>query len=73
MSELKEIVRARYAKAKKIVGANFDKSLAVKCVNGTFVGKKTENIVEYKGIHFVGEQLVGRKDLNGYDYIIGGE
>ena len=43
---------------KKIAG-DYDKSLAVKCVNGTFVGKKTENVISYKGIPFVGEQPVG--------------
>ena len=43
---------------KKITG-DYDKSLAVKCINGTFVGKKTENIITYKGIPFVGEQPVG--------------
>ena len=30
---------------KKITDGNYDKSLAVKCVNGTFVGKKAENII----------------------------
>ena len=44
---------------KKITDGNYDKSLAVKCVNGTFVGKKTENIISYKGIPFVGQQPVG--------------
>ena len=31
----------------------------VKCINGTFVGKKAENIISYKGIPFVGQQPVG--------------
>ena len=44
---------------KKITDDNYDKSLAVKCINGTFVGQKTENIITYKGIPFVGEQPVG--------------
>ena len=44
---------------KKITDGNYDKSLAVKCINGTFVGKKTENIIAYKGIPFVGQQPVG--------------
>ena len=44
---------------KKITDGNYDKSLAVKCVNGTFVGKKTENVIAYKGIPFVGKQPVG--------------
>ncbi|MBQ9191502.1 MAG: hypothetical protein IJ142_07910 [Bacteroidaceae bacterium] len=30
---------------KKITNGNYDKALAVKCVNGTFVGKKAENII----------------------------
>ena len=45
---------------KKITDGNYDKTLAVKCVNGTFVGKKTENIISYKGIPFVGQQPVGK-------------
>ena len=44
---------------KRITGVNYDKALAVKCVNGTFIGKKTENIIAYKGIPFVGRQPVG--------------
>ena len=44
---------------KKITDGNYDKSLAVKCVNGTFVGKKTDNVITYKGIPFVGQQPVG--------------
>ena len=28
----------------KITDGNFDQSLAVKCINGTFVGKKADNI-----------------------------
>ena len=44
---------------KKITNGNYDKSLAVKCINGTFVGKKTENVIAYKGIPFVGQQPVG--------------
>lgn len=44
---------------KKIIDENYDKSLAVKCINGTFVGKKTDNIIAFKGIPFVGKQPVG--------------
>ena len=44
---------------KKITDGAYDKSLAVKCVNGTFVGTKTENVITYKGIPFVGRQPVG--------------
>ena len=45
---------------KEITDGNYDKSLAVKCINGTFVGTKTENVISYKGIPFVGEQPVGK-------------
>ena len=44
---------------KRITDGNYDKTLAVKCINGTFVGIKTENIIAYKGIPFVGAQPVG--------------
>ena len=43
----------------KIIDGNYDKSLSVKCINGTFVGQKKENIISYKGIPFVGQQPVG--------------
>ena len=42
-----------------IVNNNYDRALAVKCINGTFVGTKEENIISYKGIPFVGAQPVG--------------
>ena len=48
-----------YGENKKITDGNYDKSLAAKCINGTFIGKKTENIISYKGIPFVGKQPVG--------------
>ena len=44
---------------KRITGGEYDKSLAVKCINGTFVGKKAENVITYRGIPFVGKQPVG--------------
>ena len=44
---------------KEITDGDYDRTLAVKCKNGTFVGRKTENIIAYKGIPFVGEQPVG--------------
>ena len=40
LNEAKKRVRARYGENKRITDGNYDKSLAVKCVNGTFVGKK---------------------------------
>ena len=56
--EAKNLMIARYGENKKITNGKYDKLLAVKCVNGTFVGKKTENIISYKGIPFVGQQPV---------------
>ena len=50
---------ALYGENKQITDDNYDKSLAVKCINGTFVGRKTENVIAYKGIPFVGKQPVG--------------
>ncbi len=59
LGELKEELRAQYGENKPITDGNYDKSLAVKCVNGTFVGKKTDGVIAYKGIPFVGRQPVG--------------
>ncbi len=59
LDEIKEALRAQYGENKKITDGNYDKSLAVKCVNGTFVGKKNEGVIAYKGIPFVGRQPVG--------------
>jgi hypothetical protein len=39
-NEAKELLRAQYGENKKITDGNYDKSLAVKCVNGTFVGRR---------------------------------
>ena len=56
----KELLWERYGgENRKITGDDYDKSLAVRCVNGTFVGRKTENIIMYRGIPFVGQQPVG--------------
>jgi para-nitrobenzyl esterase len=51
---LKEELRALYGENKKITDGNYDRSLAVKCINGTFVGRKTNNVIAFKGIPFVG-------------------
>ena len=59
MSLMKEKIRALYGENKQITDGNYDKSLAVKCVNGTFVGKKNNGVIAYKGIPFVGKQPVG--------------
>ena len=57
--EVKAELRAQYGENKPITDGNYDKLLAVKCVNGTFVGRKTENVIAFKGIPFVGRQPVG--------------
>ncbi|WP_295917568.1 carboxylesterase family protein [uncultured Anaerovibrio sp.] len=59
ISEEKEQLRAQYGVNRRITDGNYDRSLAVKCVNGTFVGKRTENVIAYRGIPFVGRQPVG--------------
>ena len=59
LNEAKERVRARYGENRKITDDNYDKALAVKCVNGIFVGQKTENIIAYKGIPFTSKPPVG--------------
>lgn len=37
---------------------NCDKTLAVKCANGTFVGKKTEELIVWKGIPYATQPVV---------------
>ena len=59
ISELKAELRAQYGENKKITDGKYDQSLAAKCINGTFVGKKTDDVIAYKGIPFVGKQPVG--------------
>ena len=59
LDEARARVRALYGENKEITDGNYDKSLAVKCVNGTFVGKKNDGVIAYKGIPFVGKQPVG--------------
>ena len=54
-----EQLTTQHGKNQKITNGNYDKSLAVKCINGTFVGKKKENIISFKGIPFVGQQPIG--------------
>ena len=48
-----------YGENRPVAGEGYDKSLAVKCVNGTFVGKKHDKVIAFKGIPFVGRQPVG--------------
>lgn len=57
IEQLKAMIQ--YGENKRITDGHYDKELAVRCINGIFVGKKTENIIAYKGIPFVGRQPVG--------------
>ena len=60
VDEARTKMETLYGENHQITDDNYDKSLAVKCINGTFVGKKTEdNIIAFKGIPFVGEQPTG--------------
>ena len=59
MEDRKALIQARYGENHRITG-DYDKDLAVKCINGTFVGTKEGDIISYKGIPFVGEQPVGK-------------
>ena len=40
-----EKMKSLYGENKEITNGDFDQSLAVKCINGTFVGKKTDDHV----------------------------
>ena len=48
IEEAKKRMQALYGENKKITDGSFDKSLAVKCVNGTFVGKKADDVIAFK-------------------------
>ena len=59
LDETRAKMLSQYGENKRIADGNYEKSLAVKCVNGTFVGKKNDGVIAYKGIPFVGKQPVG--------------
>lgn len=48
MNEVEEKLMPQYGENQPITDGNYDQSLAVKCVNGTFVGQKKENVISYK-------------------------
>ena len=56
---VEDLMKSLYGENKKITNGNYNKSLAVKCVNGTFVGQQADNVISYKGIPFVGQQPIG--------------
>ena len=47
LNEATERMRALYGENKKITDGNYDKALVVKCVNGTFVGKKAGHVIAF--------------------------
>ncbi len=50
LQEIREKLHEMYGgENKPITDGNYDPSLAVKCMNGTFVGGKTENITVFRG------------------------
>lgn len=56
LSEIRDLLRQMYGGDNKpITDGNYDRALAVKCVNGTFVGRKTDDVVAFRGIPYVGE------------------
>ena len=58
--EIREKLKEMYGgENKPITDGSYDQSLAVKWINGTFVGRKTENITVFRGIPYVGKQPVG--------------
>ena len=60
LHEIREKLKEMYGgENKPITDGHYDESLAVKCINGTFVGRKTENITVFRGIPYVGKQPVG--------------
>ena len=60
LDDVKKLLWEQYGgENKRITDGNYDEALAVKCINGTFVGRKTDNIIMYRGIPFVGKQPVG--------------
>ena len=60
LQEIRDALKGMYGgENKPITDGNYDQSLAIKCVNGTFVGSKKENIIVYRGIPYVGKQPVG--------------
>ena len=49
--DIKSVIRARYGENQPITG-EYDPSLAVKCFNGTFVGKADDEVDVFRGIPF---------------------
>jgi para-nitrobenzyl esterase len=59
MEEATARMLSLYGENKRIEDCSYDESSAVKCVNGTFVGKKNDGVLAFKGIPFVDKQPTG--------------
>ena len=55
--EVKAELNAGYGENKPITDDNYDRALAVKCNNGTFVGKETDELIIWKGIPYATQPL----------------
>lgn len=51
VDEMKKKMQALYGENKEITGS-YENDLSVKCNNGVFLGKKTENVLSFKGIPY---------------------
>ena len=60
LNEIREALKAMYGgENKPVTDGNYDPSVAMKCINGTFVGMKKDDIIVYRGIPYVGKQPIG--------------
>ena len=58
LQEIRDKLKDMYGgENKPITDGNYDPSLAVRCINGTFVGRKTENITVFRGIPYATQPL----------------
>ena len=65
LHEIREKLKEMYGgENKPITAGHYDQSLAVKCINGTFVGRKTDNITVFRGIPYVALTPCGRPDYS---------
>ena len=59
MEQDKARMYALFGENRKIEDGSFDESLAVRCVNGTFVGKREDGVIVHKGIPFAAPPVGG--------------
>ena len=58
MDAIRDSVMADYGENRRIEG-DIGPTLTARCVNGTFVGRRSEGIIAFRGIPFVGKQPTG--------------